>query len=394
MAAREFDSIVIGLGGMGAAACFHLARRGQRVLGLEQFDIPHDLGGSHGSSRVIRLAYFEDPRYVPLVRRAYQLWHELEIVANERLIVSTGGIDLGRADCEAMIGVQAALREHQIPFELLDGDAVRRRFPAFQPPADHVGIFQSEAGFVIPERCTIAHLEAAMRQGARCQARERVTAWNTANGRVIVTTDRGSYESRRLIVTAGAWLPELLRDLAIPIHVERQVMAWFCPERPDDFEVGRMPVFIHHLTSHDCRTLGLASRADSPAAAFYGVPHHGRPGVKVCRHHGGALTTPSAIDRTPRQADEDELRAYLARCMPGANGPLMAVKVCMYDNTPDQHFIVDRHPRHAEVIVAGGFSGHGYKFASVIGEIAADLALDGRTAHPIGCFQIGRLLRR
>jgi len=380
MPASDFDAIVIGLGGMGSAACYHLARRGACVLGIEQFDIPHELGSSHGASRVIRLAYFEDPCYVPLVRRAYELWRDLEQTAGERLLVTTGGVDMGPPECEGIVGVRVAVAEHQIPHEVLTAAEVRSRFPALNPPDGHVAIFQAETGFLLPERCVVAHVEAALAAGADCRARERVLEWrmigsSPADSRVRVTTDRGEYAARRLVITAGPWLPKLCAELGAHLTIERQVQAWFRPMQPEACEVGVMPVFIHHLDD----------------AAYYGIPHFGRPGVKVCRHHGGATVDLETLDRVPTRADEADLRGYIRRCLPVVDGPVMGMKVCLYTNTPDGHFIIDRHPRHPEaVLIAGGFSGHGFKFASVVGEVLADLALDGCTRHAIEPFRIAR----
>lgn len=373
---RSFDVIVIGLGIMGAASCAQLARRGRRVLGLEQFDIPHERGSSHGSSRVIRLAYYEDSRYVPLVRRAYQLWRGLEHEINERLLFITGGLDIGPPDSPEIRGVQQGLVDHQISHESLSSAEVRRRYPMLNPPDDHVGVFQADTGFLIPERGTIAHIEVALSAGARIQARERVLSWRAAADRVEVRTERDTYEAHRLVITAGPWLPRVAPELARALRVERQVQAWFQPAQPAQFRAGYMPVFIHH----------------TDVGVFYGVPQHARPGVKVCRHHGGRDVDPDADDRVPTREDEEDIRAYLRQYLPLADGPVLAMKVCMYTNSPDSHFIIDRHPAHAEVVIAGGFSGHGYKFGPVIGEIVADLATQGRTDHVIDPFRVGRVL--
>ncbi|MCK6484425.1 MAG: N-methyl-L-tryptophan oxidase [Phycisphaerae bacterium] len=376
MSARSFDAIVIGLGIMGAAACAQLARRGRRVLGLEQFDIPHERGSSHGSSRVIRLAYYEDARYVPLLRRAYQLWRGLEHEVNERLLFITGGLDIGAPDASEIRGVQQGLDDHQIPYETLDISEVRRRYPMLSPPEDHVAVFQADTGFVVPERGTIAHVEVALSAGARIHARERVLSWRAGNDCVEVRTDRDTYEAQRLVITAGPWLARSVPELGRALRVERQVQAWFLPTQPQPFRVGHMPVFIHHTD------LGV----------FYAVPQHARPGVKVCRHHGGRDADPDTDDRVPTREDEEVIRAYLRRHLPLADGPVLAMKVCMYTNSPDSHFIIDRHPAHPEVTLAGGFSGHGYKFGPVVGEIVADLATQGRTDHVIDLFQVNRVL--
>jgi len=360
---------------MGAAACCHLSRRGARVLGLEQFDIPHDLGSSHGSSRVIRLAYFEDPRYVPLVRRAFEHWHALEAAEDERLVVMTGGLDLAHRDSTELRNVEEGLRQNQLAFERLDAAEVRRRFPALRPPADHHGIWQADTGFILPERGIIAHVHAAQQAGADCRAREAVLSWRAGDGRVSVQTDRGEYSARQLILTAGAWLPTIAPEFSRSLWIERQVQAWFQPRDIEPFRVGRLPIFVHHL----------------PEGTWYGLPHHGRPGVKISRHHGGTRTSANDVIRTPTRADEEDVRRYLRQCLPDADGPVMAMKVCLYTNSPDGHFVIDRHPRHPEVLVAGGFSGHGYKFAPVVGEILADLFERGRTELAIELFRASRL---
>src|ERR1051325_1881900 len=237
------DAIVIGVGGMGSAAVYHLARRGARVLGLEQFDIPHDLGSSHGLTRIIRLAYWEHPGYVPLLRRAYELWHELETVADDRLLVTTGSIDAGPAHSRMVRGAVRACRTFDLRHERLSGRALRRRFSGFHLPADHVAILQPDGGFLLPERCTVAHVEAAQALNARIQARERVIGWTSGRGRVHVRTDRGTYEARRLVITSGPWAAKLVVQLDVLLTVERQVMLWTHPTHPERFQPAHFPVF-------------------------------------------------------------------------------------------------------------------------------------------------------
>lgn len=375
MADGSYDAIVVGLGAMGAAACDHLARRGLRVLGLEQFDIPHELGSSHGSSRVIRLAYFEDPRYVPLARRSFDLWRDLERRAGEPLLVMTGGLDIAPRDSTELRNVTEGLTRNRLAFERLDAAEVRRRFPALQIPADHAAIWQADTGVLNPERGIVGHVESAMAAGAECHARETVAGWTADGNGVTVATDRGRYTARRLVLTVGPWTAGLLADLGAALWVERQVQCWFQPQSPADFSVGRLPVFVHHMAD----------------GVWYGIPIQGRPGVKVSRHHGGARVSATEIDRTPTRADEADVRRYIRRCLPGADGPVMAMKVCMYTNSPDGHFIIDRHPQHPNVLLACGFSGHGYKFAPVVGEVLANLATDQAVDPAMALFSLSRL---
>ena len=370
-----YDVIVIGVGGMGSATAYHLARRGATVLGLEQFDIPHDFGSSHGLSRIIRLAYAEDARYVPLLRRAYELWRELEHRAGERLLLITGGIDAGARRSGTVRGSLRSCREHHLPHEVLDASALHRRFPGYRLPSEMVAVFQQDAGFLLPERCIVAHVQAAQDLGAEIHARERVISWEVRNKRVSVRTDRGSYRAKKMIVTAGAWarniVPELHR-VAVP---ERQVVIWTQPLRPELFTPATFPVF----------------NLQAPEGRFYGFPVHGVPGFKIGKyHHRRERVDPGHVDRECHPEDEEVLRAGIRAYFPDADGPTMAMRTCLFTNSPDEHFILDTHPDHDEVAVAAGFSGHGFKFCSVVGEIMAELALDGRTHLDIEMFHLDR----
>lgn len=370
------DVVVVGLGAMGSAALQHLAERGLAVVGVDQHDVPNSEGSSHGASRIIRTAYFEDPRYVPLVRRAYALWQQLEQGVRETLLTRTGGVHLAAADHPCIAGVERAAREHALPYERLDDAALRARFPMFAIDDGDVGIYEADTGVLAPERCVAAQVIAAVRAGATVRGRERVTAIEPSAAGVVVTTERERIDCGRVVIATGAWLGAVDSPLRIdvPIVVERQVQCWFQPRRPALFDVGAMPAFV---------------RADGDEL-YYGVPRVDHPGVKVCRHHGGEHTTAADLARAPTRDDEQQVRAFLRRRLPEADGPLVAARVCMYANSPDGHFVVGRHPRHERVLVAGGFSGHGFKFAPVIGEILADLATNGATDHAIDLFDPAR----
>lgn len=372
---RVFDVIVVGVGGMGSAAVYHLARRGERVLGLERFDIPHAMGSSHGVTRIIRLAYYEHPSYVPLLRRAYALWRDLQEAAGESLLYITGGVDAGPDGSAIFEGSRRSCELHRLPHEILTSAELRERFPAYQLPPETRAVFQPDAGFVLPERCIVAHVEAAQALGAEVHGRERVLAWESRPGGVRVETDRGVYEAGRLVLSAGAWAGSLeptLASLAVP---ERQVLAWFQPTAAALFRPSRFPVFVLAVDE----------------GHFYGLPVFGVPGFKVGRfHHLREQVAPDLIDREAHPRDEDLLRGFARRYFPEGAGPTMALKVCMFTNSPDEHFIIDVHPRDPRVVIAAGFSGHGFKFCSVVGEILADLATVGATHHDIGLFRLDR----
>ena len=373
-----YDAIVVGVGGMGSAACFHLARRGRRVLGLERFDIPHAMGSSHGVTRIIRLPYYEDPAYVPLLRRAYELWRELEAASGERLLVITGSVDAGPEDGAIFNGALASARLHRLPHEALTGAQVNARWPGYRLPASHRAVFQPEGGFVLSERAIVAHADAAMAAGADIRARERVLGWEARPGGegVVVTADKGRHEAGRLVLAPGAWMADLappLAGLAVP---ERQVLAWLRPRRPELFAPDRFPVF--NLEVEEGR--------------YYGLPEWEVPGFKFGRyHHRGEHGPAETVRREPDAEDERLLRAFAERYFPDGAGATMALRACLFTNTPDEHFVLDRHPEFPQVVLASPCSGHGYKFCSVVGEIVADLATgDGATRHDIGFLRLGR----
>lgn len=372
------DVIVIGLGAMGSAATAHLARRGLRVLGLEASTPAHGNGSFHGESRVIRLAYWEHPDYVPLLRRAYQLWDELAAESGITLLERTGGLFIGEADGMMIQGTLASVREHNLSYEVLDADAIRRAYPALRVRDHDMAIFEEPAGFLYSERCVQAHVDAAVAAGAEVRYEEPVTGWRVeADGGVEVTTRSGRYRAHRLVVTAGAWSGKVLADLGLPLRPERVPMLWFEPTASaEQFALGRLPIWLW-----DAGEPGL----------FYGFPQLEWPGVKVARHHSGNFCDPDTIQREVTLADEARIRAFLAEHIPLLDGRLTAARICMYTNSPDAHFIVDRHPQHASVVFAGGFSGHGFKFSSVIGEILADLATDRQPTPASDFLRLGRL---
>jgi sarcosine oxidase len=372
---ERYDVVVVGVGGMGSAALYHLARRGKRVLGLERFDLLHERGSSHGLTRIIRLAYFEHSDYVPLLRRAYELWRELERDAGDQLLYITGIIEGGERIHD---GVLRSCADHDLEHEVLSGGEIARRFPAYRLPVETEVIYQPDGGFVVPERCIVAHVEGALARGAVLKARERVLEWDETENGVSVRTDRGTVEAERLVLTAGAWSENVARLPVGSVKAVRQALAWFQTTRPELFTPERMPVF--NLIIDDDH--------------FYGLPAYAIPGVKLGRYERrGESGDPDVISREPTLDDEAPLRTFAERYLPEGAGPTIALKTCLFELSPDEHFLVDRHPESENVVVGAGFSGHGFKFCSVVGEILADLVLDGATGHDIGLFRLNRFAK-
>ena len=368
---RAYEVIVVGVGGMGSATVYQLAKAGKRVLGLEQFSIPHAQGSSHGVSRIIRLAYHEGSAYIPLLRRAYTLWRELERVTGEQLLHITGSVDAAPEGGEVFQGAYRSCLEHGLSHEVLSSAELSTRFPGFQLPPETAALFQPEGGFLLSERCITAQVRAAQTLGAEVHTREAVLGWDVFADGVKVRTDRDTYEAASLVITAGAWAAQLLPELGQAAVPERQVLGWFQPSAPDLFTPARFPVFILQV----------------PEGDYYGFPVYGVPGFKIGRHHH--LKEPTSADEVDRRIyprDEAVLRAAVNRYFPQANGPAMALKTCLYTNSPDEHFLLGVHPEYPQVSFAAGFSGHGFKFCSVVGEIMAELAVKGETRHDIRLF--------
>ena len=346
------------------------------MLGLERYDIPNEMGSSHGVSRMIRLAYHEDPSYVPLLYRAYELWHQLENLAGEKLLVTTGCVRGGVGANKLLEGSLETVQQHHLPYRLLSGPEVNREWPGYQLPEDAEMLYEQQGGFVLSERCIVAHVAAALEMGAEVHGREAALDWEpTSAGGVVVTTDRDTYSARRLVVTAGAWAGKVAPEVAEHAVPERQVLGWFAPYRPELFKPETFPVFGMEVEE----------------GRFYGFPSYGIPGFKLGMfNHFYEQVDPDTMDREPNARDEAALRQFTERYFPEAAGPTLALKTCMFTNTPDEHFIIDTLPDNPQVSVAAGFSGHGFKFSSVIGEIMADLAEHGKTEHDIGLFRLGR----
>lgn len=374
----HYDVIVIGLGGMGSAAAYRLAQRGQRVLGIDQFAPVHNLGSSHGGSRVTRQSYFEDPAYVPLLLRAHELWDGIERDSGRKVFTRCGGIMLGGPDSRTVSGSLLSARKWELPHELLDAPEIRRRFPTMNPADHEVALYEENAGFVVPEGSVAAHLQLAARAGADLRYEEKVLSWQETSTGVRVGTSQNFYTAGQLVICPGAWAPSLLTELGVDFTIERQVQYWFAPSGgAEPFRAERHPIYVWE---------GENGRQ------FYGFPSHDDAGsVKVAFFRGGEECTPETIDRTVHSGEIDEISAFVGRKMPSLPGGFLRAATCMYTNTPDEHFVISRHPAHERVVVACGFSGHGFKFVPVVGEVLADLVVDGTTRHPIALFDPARL---
>ncbi len=377
------DAIVIGVGTFGAAACESLARRGADVLGLEQFTIAHNRGSHHGRTRIFRIAYYEHPDYVPLLKRAYSQWRELEAKSGLRLLHEVGMVYIGRPEDELIRGTLDSAVRHGVEHRTLSWNQVAAEFPQFNVPDDHVGLFEARAGFVLAEPSVKALADRARDKGAMLLESQQVLGWSATPKGVTVTTSAGTHQARSLIVTAGAWTSQLVSDTGAPLVVTRQVLGWVMPPHPREFE-GQ-----HGGGGFPCWAVG-----DGPGRLHYGFPiMEGDRGLKLALHAPGRETKPHALDKTVTPDDEATFRSVLGRYLAKAAGPTVKTCVCMYTNSPDGHFIIDRHPQHPNVVFACGFSGHGFKFAPVLGEALADLATMGRSDLPIEFLSTKRFAR-
>ncbi len=377
--ANTYDVIVVGLGAMGSATLHQLSRRGLRVLGLEQFTPAHARGSSHGKSRIIREAYFEDPRYVPLVQHAYTLWAELEAESGVTVFHQTGGLMIGAPDGEVVAGARLSAELHGLAHEMLSADDLRRRFPPFRVRDSDVAVHEPRAGMLAPEKAITAFVDLARRQGAEVHSEEAMLSWRAAGDGVEVTTTKGAYQAGRLVLTVGAWAGKVFAELQLPFIVQRNVLYWFDPvARATEFTPERFPIFIQDL---------------EPGLAWYGFPDTG-DGVKLALHHFGETTDPDALRRTVSEVEVAFMRGLLAKYMPDANGAWRESAACMYTNVPDDNFVIDVHPDHPAVIVASPCSGHGFKFSSALGQLLADMATGVPVGFDTSLFSLARFATR
>lgn len=370
-----YDAIVIGLGGVGSAALWHLARRGLRILGLDRFPPGHDRGSSHGHTRIIRQAYFEHPDYVPLLKRAYTLWEELEAVSGRTLKQEVGLLQIGPAEGAVLAGVAAAAKQHDLPVEHLSPQQIEWDFPGYRAEPQWSGILERRGGILRVEACVLAHLEAAKRAGAELRTDIAASRWSVEGNSVRVDTDAGAFRAARLVVAAGAWSRKVLASLGLPLRVVRKPQYWFAAESGAYLADEGFPAFLF----------------DTPQGIFYGAPQLDAWGVKFAEHTGGpSVADPLQLFRELDEVDCRRTTAVAQRLLPNLTGELVHHAACMYTLTPDENFIVDRHPESPAVVFAAGLSGHGFKFTPVLGEALAELASAGRTTLPMKFLSLNR----
>jgi sarcosine oxidase len=384
---QNYDVIVLGVGSMGSATCFYLAKQGAKVLGLEQFDIPHNLGSHGGQSRIIRKAYFEHPDYVPLLERAYQNWQTLEDLTDSQVYFPTGLLYFGKPKHLLIQGVHESANKFQIPLQPISNEDVKNKYTPFKIPAHYEKLIEPNAGFVSPERAILLYTQEALKQGANIHIQEKTLNFKVEkNGEIKIKTDKSTYYCKKLVICAGAWTSKLIPSLASTLRVTRQVLAWVKPHKPEDFELGKFP----------CWTL---ADEDKPGI-FYGFPilnadkFGGNLGLKLAYHYPSEVIDPDNFHRQPREAEDQPLIQFMETYLPNVYRSTQLLKTCLYTNTPDEHFILDLLPQYQDKIaIASGFSGHGFKFASAVGEIMADLVLEGKTNQPIEFLKADRFLK-
>jgi len=365
---------------MGSAACYFLASRGQKVLGLEQFDTPHEKGSHAGYSRIIRKAYFEHPDYVPLLQRAYELWHTFGKESGVELYHPTGIVYFGRPKNENIRGIRTAAGQHGIPIKSLSPKERMKRFPDFQVPDDFDTIFEADAGYVTPENTIRAYVREAEKLGADIRRNMPVTGWRKEGSAIRVVTGDGEFTCEKLVITCGAWTSAILPRFNIRLEVTRQLLAWVSPPDPQTFAEANFPCWF----------------VEDPAlGTFYGFPiisnSEGPVGMKLAHHFHGVASRPEDIDKKIPGDEEAKLRRFLKTYLPAAGENIIHTKQCLYTYSPDTHFIIDKLPGYnGDVVIACGFSGHGFKFVPVVGEVMADLVMEGRTELPVGFLGLGR----
>lgn len=368
MANEHYNCIVIGIGGVGSAALCHLASRGLKTLGIDRFGRAHDSGSSHGETRIIRLAYFEHPHYVPLLHHAYTLWAELSQAAQEKLYHEVGVLEIGPPDGEVIPGVLRSARDHSLEVEELDRDTATARFPGLRIPPGSMAVFERQAGYLRVEACVEAHLRIAERHGAEIRTHQAVNEWRADGAGVTVQAGNDRFTADRLVITSGAWASSVLDELNLPLKILRKSMFWYATDSPHHTAAQGFPGFFY----------------EEPEGMFYGFPASGSGGLKVAEHsRGHPLTDPLSVDRDVDPGEQRRIEAFLHRNLAGVSRQLLRHATCFYTMTPNGNFIVDRHPEHPQVCFAAGLCGHGFKLTSVLGEVLSDLAQTGATKHPV-----------
>ncbi|MBV9962168.1 MAG: N-methyl-L-tryptophan oxidase [Parafilimonas sp.] len=373
---KTFDVIVLGLGAHGSSALYHLSKQNIKICGIERFKPPHDFGSSHGQSRIIRQAYHESPMYVPLVKKAYELWNELEQISGRKILLKTGGIILGNENSNVVRGARLSAETHDVPYEYLNNQEIAKRFPALKPTEDTVAVVEQSAGILFPEECIKINLQLAEKNGAELLLNEIVESIHIKTDWVEITTNKDTYAAEKLIVSVGAWLSDLLPELRLPLTVKRQVLFWFKntdEQRQLFIKPEHLPIFIWQYTNEHI---------------FYGFPDLGN-GLKIAPHHEGQSIHPDLLSKEVFEDEIDQMKNILNNYF-SISAVFNFSDVCMYTNTPDEHFIIDYYPSNKNIIIASPCSGHGFKFSSAIGEILSNMATEKDLDFNISPFRINR----
>ena len=379
---QKFDVIVLGVGSMGSSSCYQLAKKGYNVLGIEQFNLPHEKGSHSGQSRIIRKAYFEHPDYVPLLERAYKNWDILQNESGHEIYHKTGLLYFGESNSDLLNSVKRSSELYNIPLKDLNNSEISLEYKQFNIPDNFKGLYEPNAGFLTPERAILTYVELALKNGASIHLNEKVINWMEKDGIIEVNTDKTKYYSKKLIITAGAWSKEIIPNLKPRIMTTQQLISWVIPKKWDDFTLGEFPCW----TIEDEESKGL----------FYGFPilesgHFGAPiGLKIAHHYPGKEINPNKAEREIDINEEKTLKTFLKKFIPNGYSKTHVMKTCLYSNSPDNDFIIDFLDDNKDVIIGSGFSGHGFKFSSVIGEILSDLAINGNTLLPIDFLRLDR----
>ncbi|MEP7258971.1 MAG: N-methyl-L-tryptophan oxidase [Flavitalea sp.] len=378
-----YDVIVSGIGSMGSAACYYLSRANSKVLGLEQFAIPHDKGSHAGQTRIIRKAYYEDPAYVPLLERAYHNWNQVQDQAGHQLYYKTGLLYHGKPDHPVIKGSRLSASINNIELNDLTPAEAAEKFPQFHLPAGFISFLEPDAGFITPEKAVKTFVAEAKKNGAEIRSEEKLIEWKKESGGLKVITDKAVYFCKKLVITAGAWTDKIIPKLRSELSVTRQTLAWMKPSAKELFELGTFPCWM--------------MAPENKGGVYYGFPivpanqFDGPVGLKMAYHHPAGITDPDQVDRNISARDEEEIRAIVKNFFPSVGAAIAAMKTCLYTNTPDENFIIDFLPEQEDnVIVACGFSGHGFKFVSVVGEILSELAHEGKSKLPIDFLRLSR----
>ncbi|RNB83099.1 N-methyl-L-tryptophan oxidase [Brevibacillus nitrificans] len=375
---ENYEVIIVGAGSMGMAAGYYLAKQGVRTLLLDTYDPPHTMGSHHGDTRIIRHAYGEGKQYVPLALRAQQLWQELEAVSGTKLFEQTGVLSAGPLEDSFLQEIRESAETYSLPVEVLRASEVNERWPGISLPDHYYACLETSSGVLYSEKCISAYREQAIAAGATLLTHTPVTAIQPDGDGVIVHTEAHTYRAGKLLLSAGAWNPALLAslDLSLPLSPTRKTVAWFGSEE-DLYRADKFPAFIFKLADE---------------TSYYGFPSIDQAGVKIGRHDGGVEIDPDRLERTfgALLSDEGDVRSFLETYMPQAAGALRQGRVCIYTMTPDEHFIIDRHPEYSQIVIAAGFSGHGFKFASAVGEAASELLTQGKSTYDLSMFSLQR----